>query len=142
MSLIKTISSLGLTISTFEGAPIILNPVFINNIFGDKDEVTERLLSYYYNSLKWSALSFLGSSNLIGNPISFIKTLGNGVEEFFYEPYEGFKRGGAVDGGLGIVKGTGSLVKNTFSASISSIGKISSSLSSGMLALTGDEKYI
>jgi hypothetical protein len=41
LSLFKTISSLGLTISTFEGAPITLNALKIKNIFGDNEEVTE-----------------------------------------------------------------------------------------------------
>lgn len=41
LTLFKTISSLGLSISTFENAPIILNALKIKNIFGDKEEVTE-----------------------------------------------------------------------------------------------------
>lgn len=41
LSLFKTISSLGLSISTFEAAPITLNALKINNIFGESDEVTE-----------------------------------------------------------------------------------------------------
>jgi hypothetical protein len=47
-----------------------------------------------------------------------------------------------LDGSVGIAKGAASLVKNTFSASIGSIGKISSSLSAGMLAITGDDEFI
>ena len=35
LTLFKTISSLGLSISTFENAPIILNALKIKNIFGD-----------------------------------------------------------------------------------------------------------
>jgi vacuolar protein sorting-associated protein 13A/C len=92
--------------------------------------------------IKWNTLSFLGASNLIGNPVKFIDTLGTGFEEFYYEPYEGFMRGGVMDGSLGIARGTASLVKNTFSASVGSIGKISSSLSAGMLAITGDDQFI
>ncbi len=68
--------------------------------------------------------------------------MGTGVEEFFYEPYQGFMRGGAAEGGLGIFRGTGSLVKNTFVGSVSSFGKISSSLSAGILSITGDEEFI
>lgn len=83
----KTISSLGLTISTFEGAPITLNALKIKNIFGDNEEVTEQLKGYYLSRIKWNTLSFLGASNLIGNPVKFIDTLGTGFEEFYYEPY-------------------------------------------------------
>lgn len=41
LTLFKTISSLGLSISTFENAPITLNALKIKNIFGDQDDVTE-----------------------------------------------------------------------------------------------------
>lgn len=78
LSLFKTISSLGLTISTFEGAPITLNALIIKNIFGDHDEVREQLKGYYLSRIKWNTLSFLGASNLIGNPNQFIETLGTG----------------------------------------------------------------
>jgi hypothetical protein len=91
--------------------------------------------------IKWNAFSFLGASNLIGNPIGFINTLGTGVKDFYYEPVNGFMKG-AKEGGLGIVKGTGSLFKNTFLGSVNSIGKISSSLSATVLSITGDEEFI
>ena len=90
---------------------------------------------------RWNALNFLGASNLIGNPVAFINTLGTGVKDFYYEPVNGFMKG-AREGGIGIVKGTGSLFVNTFLGSVSSIGKISSSLSSTVLSITGDEDFI
>ena len=68
-SFFKTISSLGLTISTFESAPITLNALKIHNVFGDSEEVQEQLKSYYLSMFKWNTLSFLGASNLIGNPV-------------------------------------------------------------------------
>lgn len=78
---------MGLTISTFEGAPITLNALKIKNIIGDKDEVSDQLKEYYVTRIKWNTLSFVGASNLIGNPVKFIDTLGTGFEEFYYEPY-------------------------------------------------------
>ena len=77
-SLHKTISSLGLSISTFEGAPITLNSLRIANIFGDSEEVIDQMKAYYISCLKQNALRFLGASSLIGNPIKFIDTLGTG----------------------------------------------------------------
>ena len=130
-----------MTITTFEDAPISLNALEVRNVFGDKSEILETFKTYYMQSIKWSALSLIGSSNLIGNPVSLWHSVGTGVKDFYYEPVHGFMKGAAA-GGLGIVKGTGSLVKNTFVGSVSSIGKISSSLSAGMLAITGDEEFI
>ena len=141
-SILRSLSSLGLSLSTFDSAPITVNSLIVKNIFGDSDEVFNQLKSYYLTSLKQNALSFIGASSLIGNPIKFINTLGTGFEEFYYEPYQGFMTGGITAGSLGIAKGTVSLVKNAFSAGIGSSSKILQSLSQGMLTLTGDQSYI
>ena len=51
-------------------------------------------------------------------------------------------RGGAAEGALGIVSGTGSLFKNTSVGLVGSLGKIGSSLSAGILSITGDVEFI
>ena len=43
--------------------------------------------------IKWNALSFLGASNLIGNPVSFINTVGTCVKDSYYEPVNSFMKG-------------------------------------------------
>lgn len=78
---------------------------------------------------------------MIGNPVGFLDTIGTGVNDFFYEPRNGFMKGPA-QGTYGLVKGTQSLVKNTIVGSVGSIGKISGSISSTMLHLTGDDKFM
>ena len=40
-SFFKLVSSLGLTITSYKKAPISLNTLEINNLFGDKDEVQD-----------------------------------------------------------------------------------------------------
>ena len=47
------------------------------------------------------------------------------------KPCEGFVQG-PIEGGLGIVKGAGSLVKRTVAATFTSMNKISNSLASGV----------
>lgn len=86
-------------------------------------------------------LSFIGASNLIGNPVGFMDAVGTGVKDFFYEPRNGFMRGPAA-GTVGLMKGTQSLVKNTLVGGVGSIGKISGSLSTTMLHLTGDDQFV
>ena len=78
---------------------------------------------------------------MIGNPVGFMDTIGTGMQDFWYEPRNGFMRGPAA-GTYGLVKGTKSLVTNTIVGSVGSIGKISGSLSSTMLHLTGDDQFM
>jgi hypothetical protein len=40
--------------------------------------------------IKENGITFLGASNLIGNPVNLINTLGMGFREFVSEPYKGF----------------------------------------------------
>lgn len=55
--------------------------------------------------------------------MNFVNALGTGVQDFFYEPREGFTRG-TIQGGIGIIKGTTSLVTNTFVGAIGSASKM------------------
>ena len=61
----------------------------------------------------------MGSIDLFGNPIGLAKNIGTGLFDFFDKPIEGFVKG-PLEGGYGIIKGTGSLFQNTFSGTLNS----------------------
>ena len=82
-------------------------------------------------------MALFGASSLLGNPISFMDTVGTGFHDFYYEPATGFKKS-FKDGGMGFAKGTGSLVRSTVGGTAGSLGKVSSSIGSALLYLTGD----
>ena len=140
-SFFKTIGQLGLTLTTVENAPVKINALEVNNVFGDKSEVTNLFKCYYKQQIKSNMINFIGASNLIGNPISFLNTVGTGIKDFWYEPTQGMMIGPA-ETASGFYRGTKSLIGNTMSASVHSLGKISSSLSSTLLNITGDTEYM
>jgi len=137
----KTITSLGLSITSLENAPFMINAFVISNVYGDKSEILEQFKGHYKQQIKRNALSFIGASNLLGNPVGFMDQLGTGFHDFYYEPANGFAKG-FKEGLIGSAKGTTSLMKNTVVGSVSSLGKISTSLGSAMLHLTGDDEFI
>jgi hypothetical protein len=47
-----------------------------------------------------------------------------------------------LQGGIGILKGTTSLVTNTFIGTVGSAGKMVSTLSKGLLVLSNDKEFI
>jgi len=49
---------------------------------------------------------------------------------------------GPLEGGLGILQGAGSLIKNTISGSLNTLNKITGSLGSGFAGLSLDDEYI
>jgi vacuolar protein sorting-associated protein 13A/C len=75
----KTISSLGLVISSIDEAPIKLNALILENVFGDQDDVIEQLKNHHMERLKQNLFKFIGASNLLGNPMNFVSSLGTGV---------------------------------------------------------------
>jgi vacuolar protein sorting-associated protein 13A/C len=133
--------SLGLALSTIENAPIRIKKLELRNVFGSQSDIGYLFSDYYSSSLKKNFVTIIGSNNLLGNPVNFVRTVGNGVHDFVHEPIDGFKSG-IVLGGVGILKGTGSLIKNTAEGTFGSFSKFSSSLSKGMLILTRDEEFI
>ena len=83
------------------------------------------------SNLSANAIRILGSSNLLGDPVSFSKTLGTGVDEFWT----------ATKDVKGIMKGTGSLAKGVAGSISGSLGKITSSVNKGVLILSADKDY-
>ena len=66
--------------------------------------------------------------------------VGTGFKDFYYEPANGFKKG-LKEGSLGVVKGSGSLLRGTLGGTAGSLGKVSQSFGSALLYLTGDQKF-
>ena len=79
----KTISSLGLSmITSFDEAPILLKEIARDNIFGNQTDVIDQIKKYHTEDLRLNLLKFIGASNLIGNPVSLLNSLGTGIREF------------------------------------------------------------
>jgi vacuolar protein sorting-associated protein 13A/C len=83
----------------------------------------------------------MGSMDFIGNPVGLFSNIGSGLQDLINKPKEGFVNC-PLEGGLGIIQGASSLIKNTLSGSLNTLNKISGSLGAGFVGLTLDEEYI
>ena len=81
----------------------------------------------------------LGSSDMLGNPVSFVEKLGEGVVEFINEPRKGLIKGPKEFVG-GVGKGVTSLVTGVVSAGFGSVSKISGSLYAIAKTATGEKE--
>jgi len=134
------LKNLGFTIPTLTAAPVTLNALEINNIYGTSGTVISLLQYHYTSNIKSNLLKLLGSSDLIGNPTDFVSTMGTGMKSFYYEPKQGFMKG-PIEGGIGLIKGTGALLGHTAGGLAGSVSKITNSLNRGFLHLTFDQEY-
>lgn len=67
-----------------------------------------------------SVLKVLGSVNIIGNPVGLIKNIMKGFVDLVDKPMTGFVKG-PIEGGFGLAKGVGSLVKYSISGVFNSV---------------------
>ncbi len=140
-SLITILKRFGLSISTIEDSPLSMNALELENVFGTADEIIYILQEQYITRLKSNILQLVGASNVLGNPISFYNSIGTGFKDFFFKPMEGFVDG-PIEGGKGLLDGTGSLVKHTTEGVFGSVAKIVGSASKGLLVLSNDTEYL
>jgi vacuolar protein sorting-associated protein 13A/C len=128
-------------LNTIEKAPIKINALELCDVVGTSNDILYLLKDRYMVQLKGNILSILGSSSLIGNPIQLVNNVSSGVKDFFYKPIEGLVEG-PLEGGKGLVEGTGSLLKHTVEGTFGSTSSIFSSLSKGALMLSNDKDFM
>lgn len=83
---------------------------------------------------------FIGSAEILGNPISLISNMGAGVSDFFTEPVKAIVHSPS-DLGLGIKRGTYSFVSKSTYAVANSVGKVTGGLAHLASFFTFDEEY-
>lgn len=117
------------------------NALVLENILSRKTSLQEVVLEHY----KAEALSqihlVLGSADFLGNPVGLVSTLGSGVTDLFYEPYQGFVSDRPQDIGIGLARGGISLVRKTVSGLSGTLSKFTGSLAKGLSAVTMDKSY-
>ena len=84
--------------------------------------------------------ALIGAVDVLGNPVGFVRGLGTGMVDFFYEPAQGLvKSPGAF--GLGVAKGTYSLVSGIVGGALHSASKLTGGVGSGIAQLSFDGDY-
>ena len=119
-----------LSLASFEFAPVYAAPGVL----------MQKLLYHYATSALFKAGWVLGSLELLGNPAGLVRSLGQGVSDFFYLPYDGLTRGpGAFV--TGVTRGMSSFVRHLSTGTLTSITHLASSMSRNMDRLCMDEAY-
>lgn len=76
-------------IPSISDASIKLNALNITHVFQTREQITATLQAHYTSNFLFQLYRIIGSVDLIGNPLSFVSSLGTGVIDFFYEPAQG-----------------------------------------------------
>jgi hypothetical protein len=68
----QIIKRFGLSLGILENAPITLNALLMDNMFGTTDEISFILKQQYINRAKENIFTIIGSAGLLGNPVGLV----------------------------------------------------------------------
>ncbi|XP_042565146.1 LOW QUALITY PROTEIN: vacuolar protein sorting-associated protein 13B [Clupea harengus] len=103
-------------------------------------QLVHALAMHYASGALFRAGWVVGSLEILGSPASLVRSIGNGIADFFRLPYEGLTRGpGAFVSGVS--RGTTSFVKHISKGTLTSITNLATSLARNMDRLSLDEEH-
>ncbi|KAI5294364.1 hypothetical protein KEM52_004170 [Ascosphaera acerosa] len=137
------VNILTMSIGNVNDAPVRLNALMLENARISMGNLMSSIVSHYSQEVVRQIHLILGSADFLGNPVGLFNTFSSAVSDFFYEPYQGLVMGDRPHEqlGIGIAKGTSSLVKKSVFGISDSVTKFTGSISKGLAAATLDKEF-
>ena len=132
-----------LSFPSVSDAPIRIAGKSIDHVFESPAEILDSIRNYYMNETLKQIYKIIGSLDFVGNPTMLINSFASGVRDFFYLPSMAFLRTPMDPSrvGIGMAKGTLSLVSNSFSGLFGFIAKVSASAGQASAVLSLDPVF-
>ncbi|NXL93000.1 VP13C protein, partial [Alectura lathami] len=139
-SLNLLLKSIGATLTDVDDLIFKLAFFQIKYQFYKRDQLMKRVVRHYSEQfLKQMYVLVLGL-DVLGNPFGLIRGLSEGVEAFFYEPFQGAVQG-PEEFAEGFVIGVKSLLGHTVGGAAGVVSRITGSVGKGLAAITMDKEY-
>ena len=123
-----------------DNASIKMNAMLHTDVFVNVETLLTSIRNHYIGQARADLYRIIGAVDVLGNPVGFVRGLGTGMVDFFYEPAQGLvKSPGAF--GLGVAKGTYSLVSGIVGGALHSASKLTGGVGSGIAQLSFDGDY-
>ncbi|XP_006275410.2 intermembrane lipid transfer protein VPS13C isoform X1 [Alligator mississippiensis] len=134
------LKSIGATLTDVDDLIFKLAFFEIKYQFYKRDQLMWRVVRHYSEQfLKQMYVLVLGL-DVLGNPFGLIRGLSEGVEAFFYEPFQGAVQG-PEEFAEGFVIGVRSLLGHTVGGAAGVVSRITGSVGKGLAAITMDKEY-
>ncbi|NXN96195.1 VP13C protein, partial [Rhinopomastus cyanomelas] len=139
-SLNLLLKSIGATLTDVDDLIFKLAYFEIKYQFYKRDQLMKRVIRHYSEQfLKQMYVLVLGL-DVLGNPFGLIRGLSEGVEAFFYEPFQGAVQG-PEEFAEGFVIGVRSLLGHTVGGAAGVVSRITGSVGKGLAAITMDKEF-
>ena len=140
--LMGTLFRLGLNaIGNLDNVPVRLKGLLFHQMAGDRASLRSALVARYQTDVMTQLYKVIFSLDVLGNPVQVVGNLSQGMKDFFYEPAQGIvKSPGAF--GAGLLKGTSSLVQNTFMGLFGAASSFTGGAGNAIAMLSVDQDYL
>lgn len=98
------LSVLSMASGNISDAPLKFNALMLEHPIVSGDTLKDRVIGHYTQQAIVQVHKILGSIDMLGNPVGLFNTMGEGVTDLFYEPYQGFVSDRPQDIGIGLAK--------------------------------------
>ena len=118
-----------------------LNSFIVTDARESIETLQSRILGKIWQDIKGQLAQIAGSLSVLGSPVGLARNIGNGVQDFFYEPYLGLVQS-PEEFLIGVKNGTSSLMVGVVSGTLTSTVALIGTASSGISYLSGDREFI
>ncbi|KAM4036143.1 intermembrane lipid transfer protein VPS13C isoform 3-T3 [Anomaloglossus baeobatrachus] len=134
------LKSIGATLTDVDDLVFKLACFEVRYKFYKKDQLMKLVIRHYSEQFLKQLYVLVLGLDVLGNPFGLIRGLSEGVEAFFYEPFQGAVQG-PEEFAEGFVIGVKSLLGHTVGGAAGVVSRITGSVGKGLAAITMDKEY-
>lgn len=136
------VNVLTMSIGNVNDAPIRYNALMLENARVSVAALMNNVKTHYVQESLQQVHVVIGSADFLGNPVGLFNNVTSGIQDIFYEPYQGMvMTDRPQELGIGIAKGASSFVKKSVFGFSDSMAKFTGSMSKGLSAATLDKEF-
>ncbi|XP_073435523.1 intermembrane lipid transfer protein VPS13C isoform X2 [Dendrobates tinctorius] len=134
------LKSIGATLTDVDDLIFKLACFEVKYKFYKRDQLMKLVIRHYSEQFLKQLYVLVLGLDVLGNPFGLIRGLSEGVEAFFYEPFQGAVQG-PEEFAEGFVIGVKSLLGHTVGGAAGVVSRITGSVGKGLAAITMDKEY-
>ncbi|XP_056226494.1 intermembrane lipid transfer protein VPS13C isoform X5 [Seriola aureovittata] len=139
-SLNLLLKSIGATLTDVDDLIFKLAFFEVKYQFYRREKLVRAVVRHYSEQFLRQMYVLVLGLDVLGNPFGLIRGLSEGVEAFFYEPFQGAVQG-PEEFAEGFVIGVRSLLGHTVGGAAGMVSRITGSVGKGLAAITMDKEY-
>uniref|UniRef100_A0A183HCJ7 VPS13_C domain-containing protein n=1 Tax=Onchocerca flexuosa TaxID=387005 RepID=A0A183HCJ7_9BILA len=134
------LKSIGVTVTEIQDVVFKLAFFEREYAFYTASQLQSEITGHYTSQIVKQLYVLVLGLDILGNPFGLVRDLSAGVQDFFYQPFQGAVQG-PEEFAEGVALGVKGLVGATVGGGVGAVSRIAGTLGKGVAALTLDEEY-